>query len=140
MPGRGWIGTDLPNLRPDVNRVVDPYSGEELMAFPAIKPEIAVIHAIQADRDGNSVIGRNKGVDEELALTSDIVVVTAEEIVKELPRADIPAPLVDYVVEAPKGAAPTSCHPLYPLDGLAILDYTGRVSNPESFQAYIQEF
>ena len=138
MPGRRWIGTDLPNLRPDVKRVVDPYNGEELMAFPAIKPDIAVIHAIQADRDGNTVIGRNKGVDEELALTSDIVVVTAEEIVKELPRADIPAPLVDFVVEAPKGAAPTSCHPLYPLDGLAILDYTGRVSNPESFQAYIE--
>jgi glutaconate CoA-transferase subunit A len=29
MPGRGWIGTDLPKLRPDVLTVSDPYSGEE---------------------------------------------------------------------------------------------------------------
>ncbi len=45
MPGQGWIGTDLPRLRPDVHTVIDPYSGEELMAFPAIHPDVAVIHA-----------------------------------------------------------------------------------------------
>ena len=32
MPGLGWIGTDLPRLRPDVRTVIDPYSGEELIA------------------------------------------------------------------------------------------------------------
>jgi len=36
MPGRGWLGTDLPRLRPDVRTVTDPYNGEELMAFPAV--------------------------------------------------------------------------------------------------------
>src|SRR5512136_2430753 len=49
MPGRGWLGTDLPRLRPDVRTVIDPYSGEELMAFPAIHPDIAVIHALRSD-------------------------------------------------------------------------------------------
>jgi len=140
MPGRGWIGTDLPRLRPDVKTIKDPYNDEVLMAFPAIKPDIAVIHAICADRDGNAQIGRNKGVDEELALTSDIVVITTEKIVSELERADIPAPLVDYLVEAPMGAAPTSCHPLYPMDGLAVLDYVGRVSDPESWRKYVEHF
>ena len=52
MPGRGWLGTDLPRLRPDVRTVVDPYSGEELMAFPAIQPDIAVLHALRADPMG----------------------------------------------------------------------------------------
>lgn len=140
MPGQGWIGTDLPALRPDVKTVKDPYSGELLMAFPAIKPDIAVIHAIRADVEGNAQIGQNKGVDEELALTADIVIITAEEIVKDLGRADIPAPMVDYLVEAQGGARPTSCHPLYPMDGFSILDYTGQVSDPESFQSYIAEF
>ncbi|NIP96320.1 MAG: hypothetical protein GWO24_23955, partial [Akkermansiaceae bacterium] len=36
MPSLGWLGTDLPKLRPDVKTVIDPYSGEELVAFPAI--------------------------------------------------------------------------------------------------------
>jgi glutaconate CoA-transferase subunit A len=140
MPGRGWIGTDLPKLRPDVKKVIDPYNGEELMAFPAIQPDISVVHAIKADNDGNAQIGGNKGIDEELALASDIFLVTAEDIVPELERADIPGPLVDGLVHAPRGASPTSCHPLYPLDGLMLLDYTVRVSDPETWRLFIMDY
>jgi len=138
MPGRGWLGTDLPKLRPDVRTVVDPYTGEELIAFPAIKPDVAVIHALRADKEGNAQIGKNKGVDEELALTADTVIITAEEIVSELEQADLIAPLVDAVVHTPGGAAPTSCHPLYALDGEAILTYTEQVSDPASWNAYVE--
>lgn len=135
-PGRGWLGTDLPKLRPDVRTIIDPYQGEELIAFPAIKPDVAVIHALRADRDGNAQIGKNKGVDEELSLTAETVIVTTEEIVPELNEADLVAPLVDAVVHAPEGAAPTSCHPLYPLAGESILAYTEQVSDPESWAMY----
>jgi len=139
MPGRGWLGTDLPKLRPDVLTVSDPYSGEELMAFPAIKPDIAVIHALRADSDGNAQIGDNKGIDEELALTATTLIITADEIVPELEKADIPAPLVTAIAHTPRGAAPTSCHPLYPLNGEAILAYTEQVSDPQSWQIYTQK-
>jgi glutaconate CoA-transferase subunit A len=137
MPGLGWLGTDLPRLRPDVRTIIDPYSGEELMAFPAIHPDVAVIHALTADFDGNALIGDNKGVDIELSLVADIVIITAEEIVPELVKADLVAPCVDAVVLVPKGAAPTSCHPLYPLDAGVILDYAERVSDQESFDLYM---
>jgi glutaconate CoA-transferase subunit A len=137
MPGRGWIGTDLPRLRPDVKIIVDPYTGEELMAFPAIEPDFAVIHALRADREGNAQIGDNKGIDLELSLASKTVIVTVEDIVPELEKADIVAPLVDYLVLAKNGARPTSCHPLYSLDGEAILAYTDQVNDPASFQQYI---
>jgi glutaconate CoA-transferase subunit A len=110
------------------------------MAFPAIKPDVAVIHALCVDQEGNAQIGGNKGIDEELALTAEKVIITSEEIVPELDQADIPAPLVDAIVLEPKGALPTSCHPLYPLDGIKILEYTASVSNSETWQAYIQEF
>ena len=140
MAARGWIGTDLPSLRPDVKTVIDPYSGEELMAFPAISPDVAVLHALKADNDGNYLIGKNKGIDEELAVTSKMVIVTTEEIVPELPIADIVAPFCQYIVEAPGGALPTSCHPLYPLDGQAMLNYTDKVSDPKSFQAFLDEW
>ncbi len=137
MPGRAWRGTDLPALRPDVRTVIDPYNGEELSAFPAIHPQVAVIHALRADPEGNAQIGDNQGVDQELALTADTVIVTAEEILPELAKADIVAPLVHAVVRAPKGAAPTSCHPLYPLDGKALLNYTEQVSDPVSFRTFM---
>jgi glutaconate CoA-transferase subunit A len=137
MPGQGWLGTDLPRLRPDVKTIVDPYSGEELMAFPAIQPDVAVIHAIKADQDGNAIIGDNKGVDIELCLTARSVIVTTEELVPELNKVDLVGPRVDAVVLAKHGAAPTSCHPLYALDSEAILNYAEQVTEPSSFKAYL---
>jgi glutaconate CoA-transferase subunit A len=137
MPGRGWLGTDLPRLRPDVRTVIDPYSGEELMAFPAIHPDVAVIHALRADEDGNAQIGDNKGVDGELALTAGRLILTTEEIVPELTKADLVGPLVHGLALAPGGAKPTSCHPLYPLDGEALLAYTEQVSDPGSFETFL---
>lgn len=124
MPSRAWQGTDLPRLRPDVRTVVDPYSGEELTAFPAIECDFAVIHALEADADGNAAIGGNRGVDVELALIAQHVIITAERLTPRLAKADILGPSVEAVVEVPGGAWPTSCHPLYPLDGSATLRYT----------------
>ena len=137
MPGRAWLGTDLPRLRPDVKTIRDPYTGEELMAFPAITPDISVIHALRADYHGNAQIGDNKGIDEELCLASGKVIITAEEIVPELAKADLVSPFVTGVVLAPGGALPTSCHPLYPLDGAAILAYTEQVSDPSSYKSFV---
>jgi glutaconate CoA-transferase subunit A len=140
MPGRGWLGTDLPRLRPDVQTVIDPYSGEELMAFPAIRPDVAVIHALRADPEGNAILGKNLGVDQELAMTARQVIVTAEEIVPALETADLVAPFVHAVALAPQGALPTSCHPLYPLDGEAVLAYSEQVSDPTSFQNFLERW
>jgi glutaconate CoA-transferase subunit A len=131
MPSRAWIGTDMPSLRPDVKTIVDPYSGDEVTAFPAIGVDVAVIHALEADIDGNALIGGNRGVDPELSLVADIVIVTAEKVSSALHKADIVGPVVDMVVEAPSGAWPTSCHPLYPMDGLAILRYTETAGTQE---------
>jgi glutaconate CoA-transferase, subunit A len=135
MPGRGWLGTDLPNLRPDVKTVQDPYSGETLIAFPALTCDVAVVHALKADHNGNAVIGGNQAVDIELAMIAKTTIVTAEEIVDKLTQADIPGHGGDYVALAPRGAWPTSCHPLYPLGGGEILRYID-ACNSERFDEY----
>jgi glutaconate CoA-transferase, subunit A len=140
MPGRAWLGTDLPRLRPDVRTVVDPYSGEELIAFPAIRSDVAIIHALKADFNGNAVIGGNKGVDLELCQTTTKIFITAEEIVPSLQQADIIAPYVSGIIEAPGGAKPTSCYPNYPLDGEQILAYSEQVSDQQSFDKFLAGF
>lgn len=137
MAGRGWLGTDMLRLRPDVKTIRDPYSGEELVAFPAVRPDVAVIHALQADATGNALLNRNLGVDVELALTAPTVIVTAEEIVEHLPQADLIAPQVTAVAPAPRGAWPTSCHPLYPLAGDEILNYLEASGTREGFNDYL---
>jgi glutaconate CoA-transferase subunit A len=126
MPSLAWQGTDLLKLRPDIKQVSDPYSGEILTAFPALHCDLAAVHALRADPHGNADIGGNWGVDRELCLVADQVVITAEEIVPSLDHAQIMGHAVTAVVEAPQGAWPTSCYPAYALDGAALLEYLER--------------
>ena len=133
MPSPAWQGTDLLKLRPDVKSIEDPYTGEILTAFPAMHCDVAIIHALEADLRGNASIGENQGIDCELSLIADQVYITTEKIVPRLKRADIFSQRVDGVIEAPRGAWPTSCHPLYPLDGEAILSFS-ESTEEKSFQ------
>lgn len=144
MPSRAWIGTDLPRLRPDVKTVTDPYTGEILTAFPAIDCDIAVIHGLEADRTGNVRLNNNLAVDLELVNISSIVIATVERVVDQtLERATdgliIPAPGINYVVELPQGAYPTSCYPLYPVAGGEILRYID-LCNVGQFETYLDQF
>ena len=139
MPSTAWLGTDLLRLRPDVQTVRDPYSGQELVAFPAVQPDVAVIHALVADRHGNARLNKNLGIDPELAMATPTVIVTAERVVERL-EADvhIPGPVVTAVVEAPRGAWPTSCYPQYPIAGGELLRYVEMCAE-DRFGAYLQD-
>ncbi len=140
MPACAWLGTDLPRLRPDVKTVQDPYSGETLMAFPALSCDVAVIHALVADKRGNAQINQNRGIDMELAMIAKQVIITAEKIVDVLDKdVHIPSPVTTAVVHAPFGAWPTSCYPDYPVGGGEILHYID-ACNGEDFEGYLATF
>ena len=138
LPAKGWLGTDLPALRPDVKIIEDPYNpGQQLMAFPAISWDVAVIHALQADPSGNALLNGNVAVDEDLALGADHVIVTTEEIVTGFDHpVNIPGAVVDAVVHAPMGAWPSSCYPHYPLAGGEIMRYI-EACNAGEFDSYL---
>lgn len=124
MPSTAWIGTDLPALRPDVRTIPDPYGTDALVAFPAIHCDVAVIHALVADRRGNARLNKNLGIDPELAALAPHVVVTAEEVVDSLTTdVHVVGATVTAVVHAPRGAWPTSCYPHYPIGGGELLRY-----------------
>ena len=137
-PGRAWLGTDMLTIRPDVKTITDPYTGETLVAFPAITCDVAVIHVLKADRQGNAVLGGNPTIDLELSLIAKTVILTAEELVERLPAPiDIPAIATTHVVHLPHGAWPTSCYPCYPLDGEEILRYIS-ACNAGQLEEYLQ--
>jgi glutaconate CoA-transferase subunit A len=137
LPSSAWQGTEMFRLRPDVKSVVDPYTGRQLTAFPAIGCDVAVIHVLKADRLGNALLGGNPTVDRELAAVAATTILTAEEIVDRFEQqVDIPSRDVAAVVHCPRGAWPTSCYPLYPLDGEEILRYIA-ASNQGQFQDYV---
>lgn len=142
MPSNAWRGTDLASVRPDVQSIVCPYTGETLRAFPALRLNVAVIHAVMADRAGNAVLVGNLALDADLALCADRVVVTAERVVDTsdlLGDLAISSQLVDAVVECPHGAWPTSCYPSYPLGSNEIMDYVEACARGD-FDGYLAGF
>ncbi|MBN1563951.1 MAG: CoA transferase subunit A [Anaerolineae bacterium] len=137
LPSHAWIGTDLLRLRPDVKTITDPYTGETLVAFPAITCDVAVIHALVADKRGNVRLNKNMGIDPELAASANQVIVTAEEVVEALTDdIALPGAFVNAVVQTPRGAWPTSCYPHYPIGGGELLRYSDACAN-DQFAAYL---
>lgn len=140
LPSRAWLGTDMLMIRQDVKTSFDPYTSEEVVAFPAIHCDVAVIHALAADRAGNILLNNNLGIDKELALLADTVIVTVEEQVDSLTQHDgfiLPEILIDYLVVTPRGAWPTSCHPTYSVDGHELLRYVDMCTQG-LFDTYLQ--
>jgi len=116
---RGYIGTDLPKVNPNIKSIVCPFTGERLAAIPSHRPDVAVIHAQRADRKGNVMIEGVLGVQKEAVLASKRQVVTVEEIVDELPERSLNAVVlphwtVSHVVEVPGGAFPSYAQGYYP--------------------------
>ena len=108
---RGYAGTDLVDHIGTVTTIVCPFTGEQLAAVPAMCPDVTVIHAQRADRDGNVQIWGIIGVQKEAALAARRTIVTVEEIVDELtpvPGAIVlPAWVLTAVCEVPNGAHPS---------------------------------
>lgn len=124
---RGYAGTDLMGLGPEVRPIVCPFTGEPLAAVSAIRPDVAIIHAQRADREGNVQLWGVRGVQKEAVLAAKASIVTVEEIVEELepvPGAIVlPAWAVTYVAEAPGGAKPSYALGYQERDDQAYVDW-----------------
>ncbi|TDC62275.1 CoA transferase subunit A [Streptomyces hainanensis] len=108
---RGYLGSDMPSRSDTIATVNCPFTGEELAAVAALNPDVAVIHAQRADREGNVQLWGLTGVQKEAALAARRVLVTVEEIVDELTPvpggSTLPTWVVDAVAEVPGGAHPS---------------------------------
>jgi glutaconate CoA-transferase subunit A len=117
---RGYAGTDLPAHTPTASWIDCPFTGERLAAVRALRPDVGIIHAQRADRDGNVQLWGITGVQKETVLASARSLVTVEEVVPELeprPGATIlPGWVVTAVAEAPGGAHPSYAHGYYDRD------------------------
>jgi glutaconate CoA-transferase subunit A len=107
---RGYVGTDLV-AHTNVATVTCPFTGEQLVAVPALEPDVGIIHAQQADRDGNVQLWGIPGVQKEAVLAAKRSFATVEQLVDELePRPGatvIPGWVIDAVAEAPGGSHPS---------------------------------
>jgi glutaconate CoA-transferase subunit A len=144
IPMRGLIGSDLLRVRPDWRLIDNPFEpGDAIVAIPAIRPDLALFHAAEADRDGNVWIGRRR----ELALMAYAAkssLVTVERIRETSLLADevtaagvLPALYVEAVVHAPGGAKPYGLWGEYPADAEEIARYAAAARTEAGFRAFL---
>ena len=137
---RGYAGTDLAERTP-VRTVACPFTGEELTAVRALRPDVGIVHAQQADREGNVQIWGITGVQKETVLASDRSIVTVEELVERLePRAGavvIPSWVVSAVAVARRGAHPSYAHGYYDRDNDFYVRWDAISRNRDAFTAWI---
>jgi glutaconate CoA-transferase subunit A len=139
---RGYRGTDL-EARTRVERITCPFTGEILAAVPALNPDVSIVHAQEADRDGNVQLWGIPGVQKEAVLAAKRSLVTVERIVDELvPRPGaivLPGWTIDAVAEAPGGSQPSYAHGITQRDNAAYREWDRISRERDTFVAWMNE-
>ncbi|GGA63178.1 3-oxoadipate--succinyl-CoA transferase subunit A [Pelagibacterium lentulum] len=141
---RGYKGADLPKVNPNIKSVVCPFTGEELAAVPAIRPDVTFIHAQKANEKGDVLIEGIVGVQKEAALAARRVVVTVEEIVPDFkglhPNLTIlPHWTVTAICQVRGGAHPSYTHGYYERDNATYLEWDKVSADRELFAKWMDD-
>jgi glutaconate CoA-transferase, subunit A len=139
---RGYLGSDLAAVNPNIRFIDCPFTGERLAAVPAHRPDVAIVHAQCADRAGNVLLEGIVGVQKEAVLAAKRSLVTVEAIVDTLPRTSpnaviLPAWTVTAVAVVPGGAMPSYAHGYYARDNAFYLEWDAISRDRAAFQAWI---
>lgn len=139
----GLVDSDL--MR-NFRTVKCPYTRETLVAIPAIAPDWAILHAQEADENGNVRIHGPKYDDLLKAKAARNVLVTCERLIpvsetaRQPERTDLPGFLVTAVVESPSGAYPHGCAGEYAHAEEFFREYLGAAAGTdEQYRAFVAE-
>ena len=146
LPMNQTGATDLERVNPLIKRVVDPYSGREVITVPALNPDVAIVHVQRCDKHGNAHLWGIVGEQKEVAFAAKKVILTAEEIVDEaVIRSDpnrtlIPGFIVSAVCHVPHAAHPSYAQGYYDRDNEFYLGWDKISENPELVRQYLNEW
>lgn len=146
MPVRSVRGTGFMQLHPEYRTMTCPFSGEELLLVPALRPDVAILHAQYGDSRGNLHIEGPPVADVLFAKAAKTVLATVEHIVDTDRLAQIgvtiPYFYVTAIAEVRYGAHPTACYPFYAYDRRHTAFYHDTASlGKEAFhKRYLQPF
>ena len=143
IPTATLIGGDMPG-HVDVRSIKCPFTGETLRAVPALRPDVAIVHAQRADEDGNIQLFGLTGDTLDGALASRRIIATVEEIVprsviRQMPdRTVLPGFRVAAVAHVPWGAYPSYVDGYYTRDDEAYGEWDELARSDEKLAAYIE--
>src|SRR5712675_700532 len=141
---RGYLGVDLPKVNPRIKHVTCPFTGEELAAVPAHRPDVAVIHALKADRAGNVLLEGIVGVQKEAVLAAKRSIVTVEEIVEDFGTRSFNAVIlpnwtIGAIVAVPGGAYPSYAQGYYKRDNAFYIAWDPIARDRDGFLAWMKQ-
>ncbi|MGA3361678.1 MAG: CoA-transferase [Solirubrobacteraceae bacterium] len=139
---RGYTGTDLVE-HTNVRFVACPFTGERLAAVAALRPDVAIVHAQEADRAGNVQLWGIPGVQKEAVLAAAASLVTVERIVEQLqPRPGavvLPGWALDAIALAPEGSQPSYSEGITRRDNDFYRDWDEISRDRDRFVAWMEE-
>ena len=145
LPCRAGLGSAIRENNPDLQTVVSPYDGQELLAMPALRLDVALLHANRADVRGDAqYLGPDWYFDDLFAMAADRTFVSCEQVVTPAEFASAGAPetirisrmWTHGVVEAPFGAHFTHCVPDYPRDEVLQREYAASAKDDDAWKAF----
>ena len=145
LPTRSIKGSDIAN-EPHFARVHCPFTGEELVAVRAIRPDLAILHVQRADDQGNAHLWGNYGVIREAAMAAGKVILTCEELVDhevilgDPNRTLIPGFIVSSVVHEPNGSYPSPIQGYARRDDDFYFEYHSATRSAEGFQRWLEKY
>lgn len=142
---RGYIGVDLPQLNRQIRSVTCPYTGEALATVPALRPDVAFIHAQRADREGNVLIEGVVGIQKECAYAAGKTLVTVEEIVDDLNPGSVNATIlpswtVSVIAVEPRGAFPSYAHGYYERSNSFYIQWDSISRDRDRFRSWMERY
>jgi glutaconate CoA-transferase subunit A len=142
LPTRAGLGSDVLAVNPGLRTVRSPYDdGEEFVAVPALRLDVALVHMNRADPFGNcQYLGPDPYFDDLFCLAAERAFVSCEQIVPTLdgpPQSMlINRAMTCGVVETPGGAHFTSCVPDYGRDEAFQAKYAKAAANEETWESF----
>jgi glutaconate CoA-transferase subunit A len=145
LPTRTLLGTDT--LTHSGAKVIDdPFTGKPICLVPALNPDVALVHAHQADMHGNArVLGASTAPLEQAMASKKVIVQTEqviepEEIRRHPSKTTIPYYFVDAVVHVPFGAYPGTCPGVYVADTPCLTEAIQALDSHEEMQRYLETY
>jgi glutaconate CoA-transferase subunit A len=141
---RGYRGAELAEVTQTVKFLNCPFTGEELAAVPAIRPDVSFIHAQKANKRGDVLIEGIIGIQKEAVLAAKRAVVTVEEVVDDFeglhPNLTIlPNWTITAISVVPGGAHPSYTHGYYIRDNAAYLEWDEVSAEREKFRSWMHQ-
>ena len=139
----GYVGAELKRVNPNIRSIKCPFTGAELAAVPALRPDVAIIHAQRADARGNVLLEGIVGVQKHAVLAAKRSIVTVEEIVEELgPRSPnavvLPAWTIDAIAVVPGGSHPSYTHGYTQRDNAYYIAWDNVARERDTFLAWMK--